>query len=195
MSLLVTIDHARGVVRLTQTNNIDTAMRNLKSRMKVDMGSIYQASSYKPTTIEMIHDILRPYRFIDNNRWSKEYMLDAYRVRVVLKLIGLNDVVTIKEYEYDILTCIHCNDPIEAQYKNITSIYKLISVVNGHTYCSDECEKYHSDYKISNCIVCYRKMKGNYLCCSAKCETIHKKQIKWNNEDTIKEEQKRAWEI
>jgi hypothetical protein len=193
MQLLIAINKNKGLVRLCETNNIDTAIRTIKSRMKIPLTDIYQAQSHSMTTIEKIHDILREHRYVSGNKWSKQYLLSSYRVRTVISLLGLK-MITFQDNEYDILVCAQCGNDIEAEYLNVGNIFNLIKIINSNHYCSDECESYRNNQSVTYCVMCNAKMIGNYVTCSAKCENRYRAQKK-ANEDTRKPREKRAWEI
>lgn len=190
MNLLIAVDYGRRVIRFSESNNVYYSIRSLVNRDGFKSDCIYQAVPISADAIRIMKSQLVQHRIRGNDK-GKEYKLDSYRVRSYCKVLGCKIPYfdPIKD-EYDLLTCRICGELFEAVYDNVDNIYRLNEIIIKDNYCSDQCQL----FKEGKCIVCAKTINSTYMYCSGKCEVIDKTNKKWK-EDTIKKEQKRAWEV
>lgn len=191
MNILIAVDYDRKVIKFAESNNIYYSRRNLIQRDKFDSHNIYQTIASE-ASVRIMFSLIAPYRARRNDKdYGKEYKLGSYRVRTYCKVLNCKiPYWDVGKEEYDLLTCKVCGELFQAIYDSVNNIYRLNEIILNESYCSDECLR----FKQNECVMCGKKINSVYLACSAKCELAYKLQKK-SNEDTIKQEAKRAWEI
>lgn len=175
-NIYIAIDKQLGLARIGFSTNLYTTQANLSLNWNIITSCEFDNAG---SLDKRIATMLQSER-ANNYQSSKCYKLDSYRVQKVIKILRGN--INYKcSYDYDICSCLGCDEEMEVEYNSVVNIHMLLDIWENKRFC-DDCAT------TTYCAVCKNEIDKDDITCSSACELVYRRARKWELDKSNKKD-------